>query len=101
MRGFFYVNPLGIYMPGCSTRRNFWLQNYPKYVFLTIWEHLFCQYLKKKKDSQIMFYRYCVFALLESRIKQDIKWIGSVHRAPACGTTNLNKLIEFLKLTGN
>lgn len=36
--------------------------------------------------------------------RMDVKWNGSVHQAPpaaACGTTNLNKLIEFLKLTGN
>lgn len=59
---------------------------------------------KKKKDSQIMFYRYYVFAPFEPHIKQEVKWTGSVQPAPpaaACGTTNLNKLIEFLKLTGN
>lgn len=59
----------------------------------------------EKKDSKIIrFYRYYAFALFESHIQQDIKWNGFVHQAPpaaTCGTTNLNKLIEFLKLTCN
>lgn len=65
----------------------------------------YCANIWEKKDSQIIiFYRYYVFALFESHIKQDIKWNGSIHQAPpaaTCGKTNLNKLIEFLKLTGN
>lgn len=91
---FFYFNLLGIYMTRWG-RKIDPLQSGNTYC-ANIWE---------KKDSQIIiFYRYYVFALFESHIKQDIKWNGSIHQAPpaaTCGKTNLNKLIEFLKLTGN